>query len=144
MSHSISDVKFFSAGNAIFTIANNKGEHYTYRIKHKPAKGSYRESWFMSLLTGPQNTSDYTYLGLFDPKNLKVILTRASKFTNESRPVKVAEWAFMLVKEGKAFPEGYSLQHEGKCCRCARLLTDPISIQLGIGPECRKQMPQGI
>ena len=31
-----------------------------------------------------------------------------------------------------------TLQHIGKCCKCGRKLTDPKSIELGIGPECAK------
>lgn len=30
-----------------------------------------------------------------------------------------------------------SLQTEGRCVKCGRTLTDPVSVDAGIGPDCR-------
>ncbi|WP_373093047.1 DUF6011 domain-containing protein [Zhongshania sp.] len=30
--------------------------------------------------------------------------------------------------------------HAGKCGRCARKLTDPVSISTGFGPHCRSEL----
>jgi hypothetical protein len=49
----------------------------------------------------------------------------------------VIRWAVKAVAKG-SLPEGYKIQHEGKCCRCGRTLTTPESIERGIGPECVK------
>jgi hypothetical protein len=135
MANAITDYRFFSGGRALFTVSNGKGEHYTYKIRQ--AKGD-NKPFFVSLLTGPQNESDYSYLGLFNPSLAKVFLTAKSKMNDESTPVKVLRWAIQMVYNRKSLPEGYAIQHEGKCCHCGRTLTVPESIEKGIGPECEK------
>lgn len=130
----ITSVDFFEGGKAIFTVSNPVGDHYTYKITKKE-KGPF----FVSLLTGPDNTSDYTYLGVYHPKNRSVILTAASKFKEESTPVRVIRWAIKMIVDGAIIPCGYTIRHEGRCCRYGRMLTTPESIDRGIGPECMKK-----
>jgi len=48
-----------------------------------------------------------------------------------------------LVWENNTQPlidKGFALHHEGKCGRCGRKLTVPLSIETGIGPECASKM----
>lgn len=142
MKHTIKDSRFFSGGRAIFTVDNGKGTHYTFRIGHTRED----QPLFVGLLTGPNNERDYTYMGIYRPESHKsplsrgVKLTKSSKYTEDSLPVKVLRWSIKQVVEGKPLPEGYSIQHEGKCCCCGRALTDPESIELGIGPICREKV----
>jgi hypothetical protein len=131
----IKNPKFFSAGRAVFTVANNKGDHYTFRI----GRSKESQPLFVGLLTGPNNEADYTYMGIYNPENNSVRLTGKSKYTPDSTPVKVINWAINVVAKGTELPSGYSIKHEGRCCRCGRTLTDPTSIELGIGPECRSK-----
>lgn len=131
--NTINDKRFFTGGRATFTVANNKGDHYTFKIGHREET----QPFFVSLLTGPDNESSYTYLGIYNPETHGVRLTQKSKYTEDSTPVKVVRWALRQVVEGKTLPEGYTIQHAGKCCCCGRKLTDPESITLGIGPDCR-------
>lgn len=132
----IKDKRFFSAGRAVFTVDNGKGQHYTYRIGHSKPE----QPLFVGLLTGPNNEADYTYLGIYNPESHQVRLTAKSRYTEETAPVKVIRWAIKQVVEGKPLPEGYSVKHEGKCCRCGRTLTTPESVERGIGPECWEKM----
>lgn len=134
--HAITDSKFFTGGRAVFTVSNATGEHYTYRI----GRSKEDQPLFVGLLTGPNNERDYTYMGIYTPETGSVRLTAKSKYTPDTKPVKVIQWAIKQVREGKALPEGYSIQHEGRCCRCGRTLTDPLSIERGIGPECWERM----
>lgn len=131
--------EFVLAGRATFTVANNKGQRYTYRVTHKKANGNYGETWFIGLLTGPDNTSDYTYLGKMDANGV-VTLTRGSKFNDNSKPVAVVSWALEIIWRGFGLPDGYSITHCGRCGRCGRLLTVPESVESGLGPECIKMM----
>lgn len=133
MKNEITNPKFFEMGKALFTVSNNKGNHYTFKIRKK--KDS---PYFVSLLTGPDNTTSYTYLGLYIPQWPGVKLTNKSKFNFDSLPIRVFNWAVKTVNEHKQIPAGYSIIHEGKCCRCGRLLTTPESIERAIGPECAK------
>jgi hypothetical protein len=134
-SSSIKDKRFFVGGRSIFTIDNGKGTHYTFRIGRKDETQPY----FVGLLTGPNNERDYTYLGIYNPDNHGVRLTQKSKYTEDSLPVKVIRWGIRQVVDSKPLPEGYRIQHEGSCCVCGRPLTDPESIELGIGPICREK-----
>ena len=131
---------FITAGKATFTVSNGKGEHYTYRVTKKEAQGNYPAAHFINLLTGPDNTSDYTYLGVLDAATGKVRTTAKSRYNSDSKPVKVASWALSIVWQNATLPEGYAIQHEGRCGRCGRALTVPESIESGIGPECASKM----
>ena len=132
--------EFLTAGRAIFTVTSGTtGEHITYRIAHKKGSEKYPPAWFVSVLTGPENTSDYTFLGMLDPETGMVRLTRSSKYREDSRPVVVVRWALRKIWEHREFPAGYTVLHEGRCGRCGRLLTVPESIETGIGPECAKK-----
>ena len=133
--NNIKSISFFEAGNAIFTVSNPTGEHYTFKILHKK-----NNPFFVSLLTGPNNTSDFTYLGVYVPQNKTVVLTTKSKFKENTTPVKVIRWAIKKIASGDPVPKGYTILHEGKCCKCGRSLTTPESIENGIGPECMKNL----
>lgn len=128
--------EFFVGGNATFTVANPQGEHYTFKIRRPENDMPY----FLSLLTGPENTTDYTYVGIVDPFNGAVRLTKKSQLKDDSRPVRVARWALKHVWTDGVLPVGYRIQHEGKCGCCGRALTVPESIDRGIGPECAAKM----
>ena len=132
--------EFVTAGKAIFTVKSVTGEHYTFQVNKKEASDRYRETFFVSLLTGPDNTSDYTYMGMLNPMTFLASPTRASKLTTDSKPFKVLDWALTKIWNNSSLPEGYEIYHEGRCCRCGRLLTVPESIESGIGPECAKIM----
>jgi hypothetical protein len=129
---------FVLAGRAVFTVSNAVGERYTFKVVHKDgAKGPV---WFVSLLTGPDNESDYSYLGILDAWSAEVVLTRASRYKCDSKPVKVLQWACKMIWSERALPAGYKMHHEGCCGRCGRPLTVPESIESGFGPECVKKV----
>lgn len=124
------------AGRATFTV-HGPDVHYTFKVSKPKGKQVY----FVNLLTGPDNLSDYTYIGVLD-KDLFLRLTRASRFRADSRPVKAFNWAMKVIGEGKrVLPEGYGINHAGRCMRCARPLTHPDGIdpngpRYGYGQEC--------
>ncbi len=127
------DTKFFTGGNATFTVDNGQGVHYTFKIRQP--KGDNKPHFAM-LLTGPCNETAYTYVGVFNPADFSIRLTRNSKYTDDTTPVKVLRWALKHVVTDKLLPAGYTIHHEGKCGCCGRKLTVPESIKRGIGPEC--------
>jgi len=127
---------FFLGGNATFTVENGKGSHYTFKVRQPKPEMPH----FVSLMTGPDNENSFTYMGILIPQNGVVKLTAKSKCQNDSQPVKVAQWAFGIVWNGKDMPEGYKIRHEGKCGCCGRKLTTPESLDRGIGPECIKRL----
>ena len=133
---------FFTAGRAVFTIQLPNGEHYTYRIKKSKATDKYAATFFIGLLTGPDNTSDYTYLGIMGEDG-SVKLTGKSKYSDNSFPVRLLRRTLAVVftdQQHLMTEKGYVLHHEGRCGRCGRALTVPRSVELGIGPECEGKL----
>jgi hypothetical protein len=129
------------AGRCTVTINTPDMGHRTYKITHKDAEGRFPEAWFVKLLTGPDNTSSFTYMGKLDDFTGQLILTGKSKYAEDSYVVKLFNKVMARVwcDDHQAFEsKGFTLQHAGTCCRCGRKLTTPASIETGIGPECRK------
>lgn len=145
---------FLVAGRATFTTqpaqkyidANAQAgvevkPHYTFRISRKEASGEFQEAWFVSLLTGQDNEHDYTYLGILDISSGSVRLTAKSAYKADSQPVRILQRILgrIWMDESQIIEQaGWKVQHEGKCGRCGRTLTTPVSLELGIGPECAK------
>ncbi|MHA1220157.1 MAG: DUF6011 domain-containing protein [Candidatus Heimdallarchaeota archaeon] len=127
------DMAFLKAGRAIFTFANPDNKRYTFQI----TKSSSGKMFFISMLTGPDNTSSYTYLGILK-NNLE--LTKASRFKYNSQVVKVFNYAIEIIKGERQLLPGYFLEHNGHCGKCGRTLTTPESINAGIGPVCRRKI----
>jgi hypothetical protein len=161
----ISDVNLLFMGHAIFTVENSNGSHYTFQISRAKKEDS---PLFVSMLTGPDNVFNYTYLGLWDEQFNMLRLTKKSflkisggQFKGQwvnllnweicltvereshlviPKALKVLLWAIYMMKNGKTLPEGYSVLHAGKCMRCGRRLTDPTSIRTALGPECASKI----
>lgn len=133
---------FILAGNATFTIDTPDQGHRTYRVRHKAAEGRWKECWFVDLLTGSDNESDYSYVGKLDDFTGQVISTAKSKLPADAYPVKLLNRVLARVwaDDHQAFEsKGFKLHHEGQCGRCGRKLTVPESIESGFGPECIKK-----
>lgn len=129
---------FILAGKAVFTISG-KSSRFTYRISRKdPDPGSrYTEpTYFVGLLAGPDNQSDYRYLGILDPVTGHVRLTKNSKAGLDAPSYRAINWALPLLFAGATMPPSFAIRHEWKCGRCGRALTVPESIDTGFGPEC--------
>jgi len=129
--------QFMLGGRAVFTLQGIR-DRYTYRVNRKDAEPGSRwtePAYFVALLTGPDNTADFTYIGMLDVRTGAIRLTRASKYAADSQPVKAFHWAAGRVWRGVSI-EPARFYHEGRCGRCGRVLTVPSSIESGFGPEC--------
>ena len=135
-------LSFITAGNAYFTVRSlATGTRYTYRVSLGKPQPGYEHwtghSYFVALLTGPENTEDYQYLGMIRDNVFR--LTRASKMNFNAIPVKAFRWVWEhLIR--RELPPKTELWHQGRCGRCGRTLTVPESIAAGIGPECAGKM----
>lgn len=134
--------RFIFGGNAIFSLANNdKGTHFTYKVTCKKQPG--RTVYFVSVLSGPNNMSDYSYIGYCTSDKAVQIWTKkeATQYTDNAPSVQAFNWLLNRISYclayKKPFPAFASFYHVGNCCKCNRPLTDPVSVQLGIGPICR-------
>ena len=134
--------QFIFGGKSIFTLSNKeKGTHYTYKVVCKKQPG--RVVYFVSVLSGPDNTADYSYIGYCTSDKAVQIWTKkdAVQYTDNAPSVKAFNWLLnrvaYCVAENKTFPAFAGFYHMGSCCKCNRPLTDPLSVTLGIGPVCR-------
>lgn len=139
---------FILAGRAVFSVeipekhrVEGKQAHYTYRVDRVEATERWPESYFVKVLTGPDNTADYTYLGKLDDFTGQVRTTQASKNFENSYRLKILNriLARVWADDHAAYEQfGFRVHHEGSCGRCGRTLTVPESVESGIGPECTK------
>lgn len=144
------DKNWILAGKAIFTIQCGEkrpegcADHYTFRVKHKPAEMFSKEVYFVSLMTGPDNTRSYTYMGVLDPLTGYVRLTAKSRYSEDSVPVRVfrSVTARLWKGEGEMIRKapGWDVMHCGYCGKCGKVLTVPESVASGYGPECSRRL----
>lgn len=137
-------VAFALAGNAYFTIKSLKsGDHFTYRVAQCEDKLNL---WFVSVLTGSDNNSNYTYIGTIRSAQATVrgdavfAHGRKSKIGIDAPSVKAFTWTWRYLIEMGMIPEKLEVRHEGRCGRCGKRLTVPESIDRGIGPDCASKM----
>lgn len=134
----VEDIKrFIIGGKAIMTLESKRtGSWFTYKIK-KSKKDDVNSPFFVSVLTGLDNESAYTYMGtIFNNDNkLKFTLTKNSKIGEDALSYKAFNFFFKLLLENKLHEE-ISIYHRGVCCVCGKSLTTPESLKNGIGPFC--------
>ena len=142
MFEKVEDIKqFVTAGNATITLKSLVTEaHLTYKVTQAKDKqtGELRDFYFVALLNGPNNETDYAYMGMINGKG-EFHLTRNSKFTEDAKSVKGFRF-FWKYLSNDMYPPQMEVHHEGRCGRCNRKLTVPESIANGIGPECMSKM----
>ena len=134
-------LEFITAGKAIFTVRSVKTQkRFTFKVS-APKDQSKEQSniLFVGVLTGTDNTSDYTYIGFIkrDPQGKWSYYYGAkSRIKSSSDSILAINYVINDLLFHSRTNANLEIWHEGRCCRCARLLTDPESIESGIGPEC--------
>jgi hypothetical protein len=139
--------RMFSAGDVRVTVTQ-RGEHITIRFK---ALRDNRDGEGRNWLRVPLNEASHVFMEVPNssgewPDKIGVFYPRTGKFfqvdTADPERVKAATLAARWLNEGAQRAEkigGYRLQEESHCGVCGRTLTDPESIDLGIGPECNRR-----
>lgn len=127
--------RFILAGNATFTVTSAKtGTRFTYKIRAKEIDDGNRTLHFVSVLTGQDNESDFTFLGtIFGGREYRH--SKKSHIGPDAPSARAFEWSFARIMSDSLGADA-TVHHEGKCGRCGRKLTVPESIELGLGPEC--------
>lgn len=143
---------FVSAGKATFTLEvpeayaaqNGIKRHYTFKVNFKKGDKGFNDTYFVKLMTGMDNQSSYSYLGILNPETGIVRTTAKSCMSGEALPVRLLNRTLALVWGGNTealTAAGFNACHAGKCGRCGRKLTNPESLATGIGPECAGRTP---
>lgn len=145
--------EYMLAGNSTFTVENEStGNRLTFKITSiQRATGKPelpQKLWFVKVLNGPDNESNYMFLGSLQVKANPEFQTdefvyykhsKKSGATEDATSVKMIEWMVKRLQSKKfGWPENVHVFHEGRCGRCGRKLTVPESITSGYGPECIK------
>lgn len=134
--NSIDDIKnFVLAGNATITVRSGAtGSRFTYKIK--TPKESRSPIWFVSLLTGSDNETNFEYVGQIR-NNGSFDHGRKSRISDDATSVKAFDWFWKMIQANRSSVlEQAEIYHEGRCGRCGRKLTVPESVESGYGPEC--------
>lgn len=118
--------------NGVFTATNPAtGQHRTFRLKtQKPSARFAPNERILSLLTGPDNTSNYTSIGILKPNGRVVVWRKyhGTQFENLARMVE--RYTYWRDRRG------FTFDWSATCRRCNRQLTTPESVASGIGPIC--------
>jgi len=126
---------FMLGGNATVTLVSTKtGTRFTYKIR----AADDGKVHFVSLLNGPDNESDYKYLGrIVDGEKLWIgrRVPKAGDIGMDAPSALAFQWAWERLCRGVML-DSLEIWHEGRCGRCSRKLTVPSSIASGFGPEC--------
>ena len=129
---------FIFGGNATVTLESAKtGKWFTFRIR-KSKKDDENSPFFVSVLSGPDNFANYSYIGVITSDKKTFKLTQKSKVSSDAISYKAFNFFFVQLVNGKIH-EDLRVYHSGKCGRCGRKLTTPESINRGLGPECMKK-----
>ena len=127
--------RFVFAGNATFTLVSKKtGARFTYKIRRGEPQGTRAPLTFASVLSGPDNQADYTYMGIV-VAGRSLVMTRASRVTADAPSFRALRWFLENLDSAQV-----ECHHEGRCGRCGRALTVPSSIESGLGPECASKI----
>ena len=124
-------MQFALAGNAVFTIVSKRtGARFTFKVQAAETGVMH----FVKVLTGPDNATDYKYLG-FIRRGVYFHGGEKAKISKDAPSAIAFDW-FWRALARNANLDQVEVHHEGKCGRCGRALTVPESIQSGYGPEC--------
>ena len=132
----IEDIKnFLFAGNATLTLESAKsGKHFTFKVK-QAKKDDIESPFFVSVLSGADNSSSFSYVGIIGSDRKTFKLTQKSKVSADAISYKAFNFFFSQLIEGKLNPD-LNVFHSGKCGRCGKKLTTPDSIERGLGKTC--------
>lgn len=155
--------RFVLGGHAVFTLVSKKtGTRYTYKLSvaSRPCNGCGVEPGdnhlghcrfggvhgdpaqgspiFAKVLTGPENTADYEFVGTVRARDGFAQYTHSgkSRISDHAPSVQALCWFLRRLGLGDAALDSVEVWHDGRCGRCGRPLTVPESVASGLGPIC--------
>ncbi len=127
--------RFITGGKAFFTIvSSDTGDRYTFRVSQKENDDGSMSPFFVSILTGPDNWSNYRYLGTISNSG-RYSHGKKSKISHDAPSARCINWLTMNLRDETQLAR-IEFWHEGRCGVCGRKLTVPESVEKGIGPVC--------
>lgn len=143
---------YILGGEATFTaLSIPTGNRFTFQCNRakvwNPAtkKDEWQNRWFVKVLTGPNNNTDYTYMGTIDsinPVTNKWYIRQTKKSGVGTDALSWKSFDYILERLQNGFDyinillPIIKIYHDGNCSMCSRKLTDIISVTTGFGPIC--------
>ena len=129
--------RMLAAGRVTVTFRSPSGQHITITAKCRKREDSGR--WVRC----PLDEAVIVFLevpssGGYFPDRVAKITARAG-FVPDTVADPARVWCARRLLEyvaGSEMPAGLEVFEEDRCGRCGRELTDPVSVERGIGPEC--------
>lgn len=115
---------------AEFTATSKVTEkHYTFKIN----RYKHKNVWYTGVAVSYEYLK-YSYLGNYQDG---VVKYKGKEVDSPS--ARAIAWLLRRVEaDDQIRLNDVETQHFGKCIKCGKPLTDPASIQAGLGPTCRK------
>lgn len=115
-------------------LSKRTGEHRTFRIWTQKEDAEFMPGRrLVGLLSGPDNESDYIAFGVLSESGDSIYLWKKHKGS------KFFEWVAAALLDPVRFSDRVEFSFDGRCRVCNRLLTDPFSVESGIGPKCAER-----
>jgi len=129
----------FFAGRAVLTFQNQKtSNHITVKVKQARDKNDRKVKlpiFFVNISLLGDKEQGMVFAGTIYQDTNTARLARG--LAKDSQVAKVFGWLINATRNPRLLREqGVSLLHEGKCCRCGLSLTNPLSIERGLGDDC--------
>lgn len=147
--------RYVMAGGATLTLVSCcSGLRFTFKVSAKSVRRlegesdevfrareeeAFRGVRFVEVLSGPDNSRDFTYLGHIN-KQHKFSTDRATKIDPRAPSVRAWAWFWDVLMRRLPKLDQLEVWHNGRCSRCGRPLTVPESVSTGLGPVCAKEL----
>lgn len=129
--------RMMEGGRLVATLRSPTGAHITLKLRCRKAPEKQGGKWLGCTL------AEATILFIEVPSDgwgdRVARVTRSRGFQPDAKADPKRVWAARaLLSWLGGFPvaEGLEIMEEERCGKCGRALTDPVSIERGIGPEC--------
>lgn len=113
--------------DGFYTVKFDDGTHVTIRVNTVKTPGRNKGTRFASYLCGPINTSDYRRFATVKGNSYRSFYG----FKKQTTALEILMGTDDATEYGRAYAKLAT-----RCYRCGKLLTEPESIDSGIGPIC--------
>ena len=123
-----------------FTLHNrDRGTHLTFKAR-RPKGWTVESPVLIDLMVGKDNDADFGFIGSVSTNGFYKP-SEKSKVDADRKAVadRTLVWLLTKLYHGVELPEALEIKGASKCCRCSRKLTNPDSVDDGMGPVCRRK-----
>jgi hypothetical protein len=145
--------RYVLGGKGTLTLLSRRsGQRFTFKLGRPRNASDDDARVYVRVLTGPENTADYEWLGTFRTHATTWRGRRYAAGYRHGRETRISEgapstrtavWFLTRVLAGGDALDSALRQcevwHEGRCGACGRKLTVPESVEHGIGPVCAER-----